>query len=95
MLSVCGVRCSTDCRAYGKECRGCVELKGQVAWAPFYGRERCPIYDCVSSLSLPSCKGCGKAPCQTWHDTRNPEATDAEFEADIQSRLRNLGGICD
>jgi hypothetical protein len=92
MLSVCGVNCSTDCRSYKVECEGCNELHGHVSWAVFYGRERCPIYDCAEDKGLTSCGNCGLAPCQVWYDTRNPDATDAEFEADINSRLANLKG---
>ncbi len=90
MLSVCGVNCSTDCRAYSVECAGCNELQGKVAWAVYYGRERCPIYDCAKEKGLSSCSDCGQAPCKVWYDTRNPDASDAEFEADIASRLKNL-----
>lgn len=90
MLSVCGVNCATDCRAYKAECAGCKELSGKFSWAEFYDREDCPIYACVLSQGFSSCKDCGKQPCELWLQTRNPEATDAEFEADISSRLRNL-----
>ena len=90
MLSVCGVRCSTDCRAHGKECAGCNELAGKVSWAQFYGKDQCPIYGCVRANQHENCKACGKAPCKTWFDTRNPETSDEEFQTDIESRLRNF-----
>lgn len=90
MLSVCGVRCSTDCKAYQVECDGCPELHGKVSWAVFYGAEQCPIYACATTKGLISCGECGLAPCQIWYDTRNPDATDAEFAADLASRLHNL-----
>lgn len=90
MLSVCGVCCKTDCQAYGSECAGCNELLGRVSWAMFYNLDECPIYACVYNKKLQSCKECGLAPCKTWYDTRNPEASDEEFLQDINSRLANL-----
>lgn len=89
-LSVCGVCCSTDCRAYKTECEGCVELEGKIPWAVFYDREYCPIFQCVRDKGLSSCAECGQAPCQTWFDTRDPHASDEQFTADISSRLKNL-----
>ncbi len=90
MLSTCGVCCATDCHAYQVECDGCVELEGKVSWAEFYGTETCPIYTCANLRGFQSCAECGQAPCDIWYSTKNPDATDAEFEADIQSRLSNL-----
>jgi hypothetical protein len=40
MLARCGVCCLKDCRAYETDCKGCNDLAGCVAWAPYYGRER-------------------------------------------------------
>jgi hypothetical protein len=90
MLSVCGIHCLTDCKAYKTECEGCNELTGKVSWAQFYGKTHCPIYECVEQKCIKSCNECGKAPCEIWHSTRNPEASDEEFDADIKSRLKNL-----
>ncbi|PKN73034.1 MAG: hypothetical protein CVU50_04565 [Candidatus Cloacimonetes bacterium HGW-Cloacimonetes-3] len=90
MLSVCGVNCATDCRAYEAECKGCEALQGKVSWAEFYGKEECPIYACVKDKKLHSCGECGQAPCKVWYDTRNPDASDIEFSRDISSRLANL-----
>ena len=95
MLSRCGVNCSTDCRAFGAECAGCNELEGKVSWAVFYGKTLCPIYQCAGDKGLASCGECGTAPCQIWHDTRNPDVTDEEFAADIRSRLNNLAQRCE
>jgi len=92
MLSRCGVNCATDCRAYGTECAGCNELDGKVSWAVHYGKSHCPIYECVTNKGLTSCGACGSAPCRIWYDTRNPDASDEEFNADINSRLANLAG---
>lgn len=88
--SVCGVNCSTDCKAFQTECAGCNELQGKVSWAEFYGQEHCPIYACVTALEYTSCQECGKAPCVIWYSTKNPDVTDQEFEADLMSRLKNL-----
>ncbi len=92
-LSVCGVNCPSDCRAYGNECEGCVKLGGKIPWAVFYDRERCPIYDCVRGRGLNSCGNCGLAPCDTWRATRDPDASDEQFAADLANRLKNLSKL--
>ncbi len=92
VMSTCGVICSTDCLAFGTECEGCNELQGKVSWAVFYGKEHCPIYICARGKDYLSCAECGKAPCQVWLDTRNPDASDEEFTADLENRLKNLKG---
>ncbi|MDD4308905.1 MAG: DUF3795 domain-containing protein [Candidatus Cloacimonetes bacterium] len=89
-ISVCGVICAADCKAYKVDCDGCNELCGKVSWAVYYGKEHCPIYSCVAEKGIETCKDCGKAPCSIWLLTRNPDATDTEFEADIANRLSNL-----
>lgn len=90
VLSICGVCCATDCRAYKTECEGCVELEGRIPWAVFYGREFCPIVDCAREKGFSSCAECGLAPCQVWLDTRDPDVSDEQFAADIASRLKHL-----
>jgi hypothetical protein len=90
MLSKCGVNCSSDCHAYQVECDGCNELEGKVSWAQFYGKDECPIYECANESGFSSCGECGQAPCKIWYDTKNPDVSDAEFEADIQSRMSNM-----
>ncbi len=90
MISKCGVICQTDCKAYQTECDGCIELEGKVSWAEYYGQSHCPIYSCVINKGFETCAECGLAPCSIWIKTRNPDASDVEFEADINSRLRNL-----
>ncbi len=94
-MARCGVICATDCHAYGSECEGCVALQGRVSWAVFLDREDCPIHACAVQKGLEHCGLCGAAPCQLWYDTRNPDASDAEFAADIESRLKNLKNILD
>lgn len=89
-LATCGVCCPTDCRAYKTECEGCIELEGKVSWAVFYGQEHCPIYSCAREKGFYSCAECRKAPCQVWLDTRNPDASDEEFAADLAKRMANL-----
>ena len=89
-LSKCGVCCSIDCKAYKIECDGCNELEGRVSWAKFYGKILCPIYECAERKRFLSCKECGNAPCDIWISTRNPDFTDEEFQADMDSRLKNF-----
>ena len=93
MISKCGVICATDCRAYKLECEGCNELEGRVSWAEYYGQEHCPIYACVVVKGYHTCADCGQAPCKIWYDTRNPDASDEAFAADLASRLRNLKAL--
>ncbi len=57
-FSKCGVCCSVDCKAYKIECDGCNELAGKVAWAKFYGKILCPIYECAELKGFLSCKEC-------------------------------------
>jgi hypothetical protein len=94
-LSVCGVCCPTDCKAYQTECEGCVALGGGIPWAVFYDREFCPIFDCVRDKGFSSCADCGLAPCQVWLDTRDPSASDGQFAADLANRLSNLKKLSD
>ena len=89
-ISVCGVICHTDCKAYEVECDGCNEVSGKVSWAAFYNLEHCPIYSCVQNKQLGSCADCGAAPCDTWLSTRGPSMSDEAFAADINNRLTNL-----
>lgn len=89
-LSKCGVCCATDCKAYKIECDGCNELKGKVPWAKFYDKILCPIYECTVQKNFLSCDECGKAPCELWFSTRDPDFSDEEFQADIDSRLKNF-----
>ncbi|MDA3884703.1 MAG: DUF3795 domain-containing protein [Candidatus Delongbacteria bacterium] len=89
-LSKCGVNCSTDCKAFKVECAGCNELEGKVSWAEFYGKEKCPIYECSKLKGFKNCNECGKAPCDIWLSTRNPDFTDDQFKEDIDSRLKNF-----
>jgi len=90
ILSKCGVCCSTDCKAFKVECDGCNEIEGKVSWAKFYGKTLCPIYKCVVQKGVLSCDECEKAPCDIWLQTRNPDISDEEFQADIDSRLNNF-----
>ena len=90
MLSICGVNCITDCKAFQKECYGCNELQGKVPWSKYYGKKKCPIYECAQERKLKSCGDCGLAPCRVWYETRNPKVSDKAFSADLKSRLANL-----
>jgi hypothetical protein len=91
IMTVCGVICEKECKAFEKECKGCNELAGKVAWAPEIGKETCPIYTCVQGKGLTSCGSCDKRPCDIWLiETKNPSVSEEAFLNDINSRLRNL-----
>jgi hypothetical protein len=93
MISKCGVICATDCRAYKVECEGCNELSGKVSWAAYYDKTHCPIYACVVAKDFSTCGECGRAPCELWYSTRDPDFSDEAFAKDIASRLHNLKAI--
>lgn len=93
IISKCGVICSRNCKAYKVECEGCNELEGRVSWAPYYNLEHCPIYSCVVEKGFATCADCGKQPCKLWMETRDPQFSDEEFEADISSRIVNLKSL--
>jgi len=90
-MTVCGVICETECSAFGKECKGCNQLKGKPAWVSFIGKETCPIYICVAEKGFKSCGECDKKPCDIWLiETKNPSISEEAFMKDINSRLKNL-----
>ena len=94
MISVCGVICEKDCRAYKNNCKGCIELNGKVSWTKFLSKETCPIYKCVKDNKFVSCGQCDKRPCDIWLiETKNPSVSDTEFMKDIKNRLENLNNI--
>ena len=91
-LSVCGVNCQVDCKAFGQECAGCNQLRGEVSWAIYLQKTVCPIFTCVSKKGFDSCGQCALVPCDIWLiETKNPDVSDADFAADIAKRLKNLG----
>lgn len=92
-ISVCGIYCDKECRAYGKECKGCNQLKGRVSWAKYLGKDVCPIYQCVIDKGLDNCGQCEKMPCKMWLvDTKNPDMSDEEYAKDLERRMKNLNG---
>jgi len=89
--SVCGVLCNEECHAFGKECAGCNVIKGKVSWAKYLGKDICPIYQCIENRGLNNCGECSDMPCDIWMiETKNPEVTIADYEADLKQRMRNL-----
>lgn len=92
-VNVCGVICSSYCPAYGKECKGCKESEGKIPWAVFYNLEVCPVYNCVKQKDIDHCGECGKAPCEYWQMTLNPNASEAEHEEDFRRRFEALAAL--
>jgi len=92
-MNVCGVVCSRYCPAFGKECQGCSEMKGRIPWAAFYNLEVCPVYTCVQEHGFSDCGECGKAPCEIWKMTLNPNASPEEHAEDYRRRLEALASI--
>lgn len=89
-LSCCGTDC-TKCSFYGGMCGGCNEVCGKVFHAP--KSKSCPIYQCsVQKNKFATCADCKELPCNTWRATKDPNMTEEEFEASIQSRIKQLKG---
>ena len=87
-LSCCGTDCTT-CGCYGELCKGCNDMRGKVFHAP--AGKACPIYECsVQKHKFVNCAECEQIPCSIWHATRDPQLSDAEFEASIAERAANL-----
>ena len=46
ILSACGLICD-ECEFYGKECNGCIAVKGQTFWAKeMMPDHTCPLFNC-------------------------------------------------
>ena len=85
-LSACGAVCPA-CPLYGNGCEGCNETGGKVFHAPKRG---CPIFVCCAQKGFALCGECEKAPCETWHSTRDPDLSDGAFEESIRERIHRL-----
>jgi Protein of unknown function (DUF3795) len=91
MITVCGVYCEKECRAFGNECSGCHQLQGKVSWTKFIGKTVCPIYECVESKGYSNCLDCNELPCSTWLvETKNPDMSDEDYAKHLQDRINNL-----
>ena len=91
MITVCGVYCEKECRAFGDECEGCHQLQGKVSWAKFINKEVCPIYECVKAKGFTTCLECDQLPCNIWLiDTKNPDMSDKDYAEHLQDRINNL-----
>ena len=90
MITVCGVYCKKECKAYDSECHGCNQIQGKVSWAKFYGDSVCPIYKCALEFGFDTCLECKKIPCSIWWNTKNPALSQIEFEKEIGHRIKNL-----
>lgn len=91
MISVCGIYCETECKAFGDECKGCNQLQGKVAWTKFIGKSICPIYACVKDNEIANCGFCPDLPCQIMLvETKEPDKSDEQYAKDIKQRIENL-----
>lgn len=87
-LSCCGSDCAV-CSFHGNVCAGCNEACGRVFHAP--AGKACPIYACcVGKHRFATCGDCPELPCNIWRATRDPNLTDAAFEASVECRVGNL-----
>ena len=94
MITVCGVYCEKECRAFGDECIGCHQLKGKVSWTKYINKDICPIYDCVVAKGFQNCRECEDLPCDIWLvETKNPSLGDEDYAAELQNRIKNLNSF--
>lgn len=90
VMTVCGVDCST-CEIYGKECKGCDEIKGCVFWTSMIDTKVCPIYNCVvNEKKYKNCGECSSLPCDMYKSLKDPSLSDEEHKLGIEKRVANL-----
>lgn len=91
-LSPCGIDCANgECKEYGKTCKGCNSIKGEIFWAKYMGAKICPIYDCsVNDNKHSHCGQCEKLPCKIHYDCKDPSLTDEQHKEGINKRAALL-----
>jgi hypothetical protein len=91
ILSACGLICD-ECEFYGKECNGCIAVKGQTFWAKEMMPDKsCPLFNCsVNSKGYRSCGNCEELPCKMFHEMKDPSSTDEEHRLSVVERVGRL-----
>jgi hypothetical protein len=93
VVSCCGLICD-KCEFFGRQCAGCLEVKGQTFWAKeSMPNQTCPLYDCaVNVRRYKNCGDCAELPCATFVQMKDPNSTDEEHKAGLVRRVAVLKG---
>jgi hypothetical protein len=91
ILSACGLKCD-ECEFYGKNCAGCLNVKGSTFWAKEMMPDKvCPLYDCsVNRKKYSNCGGCSELPCKMFREMKDPNSTEEEHQKSIGMRVAAL-----
>ena len=90
VIGVCGCICS-DCRIYGKDCKGCYAIEGKPCWLHEVGLEICDFYECcVLDKGLEHCGQCKEIPCDKFWKNKNPAWTEEEHKKIVEERVTLL-----
>jgi len=91
LLSACGLICD-ECEFFGKQCNGCLAVKGQTFWAlEMMPNKTCPLYHCsVNEKGFKSCGDCAELPCKIFREMKDPNSTDEEHQLSLSQRVERL-----
>jgi hypothetical protein len=90
LAPVCGIYCGS-CEYLNTNCSGCGNEGGKPFWTAMLPSKVCPLYDCCrNSKNLEHCGLCEDFPCREFVELRDPNMSDAEFEASLQLRKQAL-----
>lgn len=91
ILSACGLICD-ECSFYGKECNGCMAVKGQTFWAKeMMPNHTCPLFNCsVNEKGFRSCGDCEELPCRLFREMKDPNSTEEEHQLSLVERVDRL-----
>lgn len=88
-IEVCGTIC-TDCDHFS-ECGGCKVVQGRPFWTAYVGVDECPIHGCcVGERHLDHCGACPELICERFTRFRDPDMTDEESEAALETMKNRL-----
>lgn len=89
-MTLCGTYCE-ECDHFQNQCQGCESIQGKVYWAPYVGKEICPIYDCcINQRKLSHCGQCLDLPCHIYYDTQDPSLSKEEHDLGVIQRTNEL-----
>ena len=94
LLSACGLICD-ECESYGKECNGCIAVKGQTYWAKEMMPDKtCPLFNCsVNNKGFKNCGDCEELPCKMFREMKDPNSTEEEHQLSLVQRVDRLKAI--
>jgi len=91
ILSACGLICD-ECESYGKECNGCIAVRGQTFWAKDMMPDQiCPLFNCSANINeFKSCGECGELPCKIFREMKDPNSSEEEHQLTLVQRVDRL-----